>query len=316
MQASVKRILQVALAALAAGLLAACGGGGDDGPSAPANSAPVARAGANATGMVATSVAVDGSGSSDADGDAITYAWTIAAAPAGSTATLTGGTTARPSIAPDREGAYTLSLVVSDGKASSTAATVTVTATPLVAEVILDKAEPLADKVKLSLTPGIVLPVSWYVDATLLGDGAAADANSLQWDTVGVINGPHRLTARVKTGAASFLEVKRTVVVGNSTILIKPATPTVTPGNIQVLATVTSDYGITQVTVAFDGVEQGSLASANSGDSGFLFNIDTTHVAAGKREIAITATDTSGSTKRITVPVEITVDPRIGSPGG
>lgn len=127
--------------------LAACGGGGGDSTvtstapttppaapapapaPAPANTAPVANAGTAQSVTAGSAVTLDGSASSDADKDALTYAWTLSAKPSGSAATLTGSTSAKPTFTADKEGSYTLSLVVSDGKASSTAATVAITAT-------------------------------------------------------------------------------------------------------------------------------------------------------------------------------------------
>ena len=74
-------------------LLAACGGGsGTGGTSVPLvpvnNTAPVANAGASQTLVVNTLVSLDGRASADANGDALTYSWTLRSQPAGSTATL------------------------------------------------------------------------------------------------------------------------------------------------------------------------------------------------------------------------------------
>ena len=96
---------------------------------ATANSAPTADAGQDVSTTAGTMVILDGSGSQDADGDTITYAWEIVSSPAGSSATLINETQVNPSIAPDVEGPYVISLVVNDGMADSAPATVTITAT-------------------------------------------------------------------------------------------------------------------------------------------------------------------------------------------
>ncbi len=114
-------------------LLGACGGGG--GPAsnpAPvtANTPPVASARAVQSASVSTFVTLDGSQSSDANGDALSYAWTITAKPAGSAVTLANPTLAKAGFIPDVAGVYTASLVVNDGKANGTgSATVSITAT-------------------------------------------------------------------------------------------------------------------------------------------------------------------------------------------
>lgn len=93
------------------------------------NRAPVANAGANQTVPVGMTVTLNGSGSSDPDGNAITYAWTLTSRPNGSAVTLTNPATVNPMLRPDVVGAYVASLTVSDGTLTSTAATVTITAT-------------------------------------------------------------------------------------------------------------------------------------------------------------------------------------------
>jgi serine protease len=115
-------------------LLTACGSGGsgDSNPApgpTPANVAPVANAGAAQSVASGGLVSLNGTGSSDANGDALTYTWALVSRPAGSTAALIGPTTARPTFTADLAGTYTLSLVVNDGKVSSAAVSVAITAT-------------------------------------------------------------------------------------------------------------------------------------------------------------------------------------------
>jgi hypothetical protein len=82
---------------------------------ASVNLAPTADAGDHQSVYVGTTVFLDGTGSTDPDQDALTFAWTISYQPPGSLAVLSNADTATPSITPDVEGEYVMSLVVNDG---------------------------------------------------------------------------------------------------------------------------------------------------------------------------------------------------------
>ena len=91
------------------------------------NQAPVANAGAGQAVYVNNTVTLDGSGSSDVDGDPLTYNWAFTSRPVNSAATLNGSTSANPTFTVDKAGTYVVSLVVNDGTVDSAAATVTIT---------------------------------------------------------------------------------------------------------------------------------------------------------------------------------------------
>jgi hypothetical protein len=93
-----------------------------------ANNAPTANAGPDQTVTEGDVVTLTGAGSSDVNGDPLTYAWTLATKPGGSTAALTGATTVSPTFTADVVGVYSISLVVNDGTVNSAPDTVTVTA--------------------------------------------------------------------------------------------------------------------------------------------------------------------------------------------
>jgi PKD domain/Bacterial Ig domain len=117
--------------------LSGCGGGGSNcalggallGCDTKKNTPPVAQTGAAQHVIVNTLTKLDGSPSTDADNDALTYKWVMTSSPAGSTATLSSDTSAQPTFTPDLTGVYSFSLVVNDGKATSTTANTTVTVT-------------------------------------------------------------------------------------------------------------------------------------------------------------------------------------------
>ena len=88
---------------------------------------PVANAGPNQNGQAGVSVSLTGAGSTDADGDVLTYAWTFVSRPGGSGAILTGAGTVSPTFIPDQTGVYVAQLIVNDGISNSSPASVTIT---------------------------------------------------------------------------------------------------------------------------------------------------------------------------------------------
>ena len=92
------------------------------------NSPPIAAVAPVVDTFVGEVATLDGTGSFDPDGDALTYQWTLVSAPAGSVAMLGGADQPVASFAPDRRGDYVFSLVVSDYEFDSPAVTVTLTA--------------------------------------------------------------------------------------------------------------------------------------------------------------------------------------------
>lgn len=94
------------------------------------NYAPVANAGTAQNVYLGAVVTLDGSASSDADNDPLTFRWSFTSKPTGSSTILSNATAEKPTFKTDIFGAYTLNLVVNDGKANSTANTVIITVIP------------------------------------------------------------------------------------------------------------------------------------------------------------------------------------------
>jgi hypothetical protein len=92
------------------------------------NHAPAASAGADVTVAANAPVALDGAGSSDADGDPLTYKWVQTAGPSLS---LSSTSNANPTfVAPSSAAVLQFTLVVNDGETDSASSIVTITVMP------------------------------------------------------------------------------------------------------------------------------------------------------------------------------------------
>jgi hypothetical protein len=98
-------------------------------PLPPPNQPPVANAGSNQTVNVGTQVTLDGSASSDADGDALTYTWTE-----GTTALGTGVNL----VVTLPIGVHTITLTVDDSKGGTNSATVVITVVSVAPTITVD----------------------------------------------------------------------------------------------------------------------------------------------------------------------------------
>ena len=103
-----------------------CGGSSSPVP----NSAPIANAGMDQHVYINDSVTLDGSASTDADGDTLTYSWSLQK-PAGSSSILSDSSLMKPTFTPDIAGTYIVTLKVSDGKTDSASDQASIIVTPI-----------------------------------------------------------------------------------------------------------------------------------------------------------------------------------------
>ncbi|MGD8885099.1 MAG: PKD domain-containing protein, partial [Gammaproteobacteria bacterium] len=143
------------------------------------NSPPVAVAGPDQTALIGDFVALDGSGSSDVDGDPLIYTWSLSSVPVGSAAVLSDPATVTPSFVVDLPGTYTVQLIVNDGMVNSTPDMVVVSTdnSAPIADAGPDQTAPVGETVRLDGSgsndaDGDSLTYSWAL--TSVPDGSTA----------------------------------------------------------------------------------------------------------------------------------------------
>ena len=183
------------------------------------NTPPLANAGTGQTVAVGSLVTLDGSGSSDADHDPITYKWSILNAPGGSTASLSSATAVGPTFTADVAGMFVLQLIVNDGFVDSAPSTVTINANAGAVITLTPNPFPLFSNAPATLTVSI---------------GTAAPSNGLvvtltPFDTT-IISAPSTVTIPAN-GTSTTATI--TPLQTGGTLLFASA-PNFQPGNTQV----------------------------------------------------------------------------------
>lgn len=150
--------------------------GCSDSSSGPANSAPVAVVRPVAGAARGDTVLVDGTASSDADGDSLSFSWTMLSRPAGSAAELLPPDGVSPAFVADLVGSYQVSLVASDGHQASSPAQMTITVTLPVPQLTI--ASPADDAIVTSSPVTVAGSVSDADAVTVNGVAATIDTTA------------------------------------------------------------------------------------------------------------------------------------------
>ena len=145
------------------------------------NEQPSANAGPDQVTGVGEKVQLDGSNSTDPEGDPLTYEWKFKASPDGSTAELSDPKAKTLEFTPDKPGKYIVELIVNDGLESSDPDTVSI-------EVLTDfKLEPKVAEIKPTegysgTTVELNITGSGFSkDAVVLFDGIALNPNDFKF---------------------------------------------------------------------------------------------------------------------------------------
>jgi hypothetical protein len=150
---------------------------------------PVANAGIDKNLFFPNPVQLDGSASADPEGEPLKYVWEIVGRPAGSSCSLDDPTAQKPIFVPDKQGAYTIILIVSDGRLTSESDSVVINS-------YTDYAPPTADAGadQSALFPGVAVTLDgtastdpeatpltymWKIDSGPAGSTAAFDDPTL-----------------------------------------------------------------------------------------------------------------------------------------
>ena len=202
-----------------------------------ANQTPDADSGPDQTVPVGATAQLNGAGSTDGDGDQLTYAWLVTNQPDGSGATVANPTSVLPTFTPDLDGDYTIQLIVNDGQVDSQPSTVTISTT---------NSKPVAD-------PGPDRQVSVNVIMPLDASGSTdVDGNPLtyQWALLDKPAGS-LATLSETTAIQPTLEpdiegpYKVQLIVGDGTVDSEPAIVTLTTVNIIPVAHAGRDQAVT-----------------------------------------------------------------------
>ena len=214
------------------------------------NSIPVANAGAKQFVIFGATrtVTLDGTYSTDADGDQITYKWTLTDKPSSSAAVLTGATTSRPTFIADLSGDYVAQLIVNDGKVDSSPRSVIVNAAAA-------NVQPLANA---GLDQNVTVNTLVTLDGTNSTD-ANFDTLTYKWDWVSHPGTAPALTATspkptFTPTAAGTYALTLTVNDGKLSSTADPISITVSTANsVPVAAAGADQYVLVSAQVTLDG---------------------------------------------------------------
>jgi hypothetical protein len=186
----------------------------------------VANAGPDRNVVVNTAVVLDGTASTDANRDTLSYQWQMVAKPASSTtATLTNATQALAGFTPDVLGTYVFSLVVRDASLSSAPDVLVITA-------VAANVKPVA-----RATTAASLPVAPGTTVTLSG-ATSSDGNndplSYRWTLSKPAGSTATLTGATTVSPTFVADVAgtyvATLIVNDGQMDSDPATLVITAG--------------------------------------------------------------------------------------
>ncbi len=180
-------------------------------PEIAPNQPPIADAGIDQTAAVGDVIHLDGLGSSDPEGDELSYRWQWVAIPAGSAAVLQAAQSSTPHFTADQSGLYLVELIVNDGRVDSIADTVridvtgpvnqspVITSAPIITgrantlyEYDVEAHDPEGDVLSYALT---MAPVGMTIDSA---------TGIIRWLPTTAQQGDHDVVVTVEDGHGGF----------------------------------------------------------------------------------------------------------------
>jgi hypothetical protein len=248
-----------------------------------ANIAPIANAGMSQNVVVGATVTLDGSGSSDANGDSITYAWSVVSKPEGSSATLANATTVNPTFVADVAGSFILRLVANDGLLSSGPSTVLITSS----------SSNIAPVASAGVAQSVLLGSTVTLDGTSSND-ANGDQISYLWTVVSKPSGSIASLSNTTAAKPTFVVDRAgsyvmSLTVNDGTLNSNSSTVTITASNANLPPVANAGGGLNVyvgTTVTLNGTESydpngdpidygWALVSKPLGSAATLFGPDT-----------------------------------------
>lgn len=174
----------------------------------------------------------------------------------------------------------------------------------------LSTAEPLKGALGLSITGApAARSVAYAVDQTALTGAATAPSFRIEWDSRTVSNGPHALLAIIETSADSFVEVRRTAIVGNADLQLSLGTRT--EANVTLVDVSarpgSSGRAIASVELWVDGRSAGMLTATNACDprgcipawAFYRFELQNALLVRGEHGLRVVAIDAAGDSAEL-----------------
>lgn len=176
-----------------------------------------------------TELTMRGDGSTDADGDTLSYAWTLETKPSGSTAALSSTNVANPHFVADLAGSYGLLLRVTDGVGAFSERRVTVNAGRHAPVAVIDKRQitillggNVTANANLSYDQdGDALTYEWALDARPTGSAATiGPSNTAQLQFTPDLAGTYAASVTVRDGQSSSIAYVSVLVLANAAATI------------------------------------------------------------------------------------------------